>query len=638
MTDDIHETPSTTPNFQTELAARLAETVPEAIADGKVDVVKLQELLGSDTADASERFGLFWPGKKRALRAAQEPTTATLRPDFENSKDWDTTQNIFIEGDNLEVLKILQKHYHGKIKLIYIDPPYNTGNDFVYPDNFSEGLATYLESTRQWSEGKKVSTNPESEGRFHSNWLNMLYPRLKLARNLLTDDGVLAISIDDWELSNLLQLCREVFGDSNVINVIPVKSSETSGVKMSHVEKKLPKIKEYVVLCARNASSVHLNPLSIPKGSESASDLDAYLKYYSKIIVDPSAAVESWEIAPVKEYMTSLGMAVTDDAVRSFKLENAERMVYRTNNAGLEGLSFATETAPVTSATGLQYVWWQGKQMLFLSDYLSESLCDLWVDISTINLNKETHGIRGFRNGQKPVKLLDRIVSLVTSPNSGDVVLDFAGSGTTGQAVIERNSVDAGNRRYILIQLPEPVDRSNKEQREAAEFCDEAGLPQTISAITRERLHRAGNAAPTTVDGGFRAYALADTNFSKWRASSEVDADQLQAQLLELRDSAIDNASADALLAETLLKQGYSLTERIASADIAGLDVRVVGENLVIAYLDEHIKPTLDQLRAIVDEDPARIIVLEDAFQGDDELKTNLAQLAKSKGIELWTA
>ncbi len=160
MTDDIHETPSSTPNFQSELAAQLADLIPEAIADGKVDFTKLQDLLSTDAADPTERFGLFWPGKKRALRAAQEPTTATLRPDFENSKDWDTTKNVFIEGDNLEVLKILQKHYHNKVKLIYIDPPYNTGKDFVYPDNFKEGLDTYLEWTRQVNEeGKKVSTN-----------------------------------------------------------------------------------------------------------------------------------------------------------------------------------------------------------------------------------------------------------------------------------------------------------------------------------------------------------------------------------------------------------------------------------------------------------------------------------------------
>src|SRR5690606_37734202 len=251
MTDEIYETPSTTPNFRTELAAQLAELVPEAIADGKVDVEKLKELLDDDVADGVERFGLFWPGKKRAMRAAQEPTTATLKPDFENSKDWDTTQNVFIEGDNLEVLKILQKHYHAKIKLIYIDPPYNTGKDFVYPDNYKEGLDTYLEWTRQVNEeGKKVTTNAETEGRYHSNWLNMMYPRLKLARNLLTDDGAIFISIDDSEVENLKRMANEVFGESNFVGTMvwaAGRKNDSKYISASH---------EYIVCFARNLGAL----------------------------------------------------------------------------------------------------------------------------------------------------------------------------------------------------------------------------------------------------------------------------------------------------------------------------------------------------------------------------------------------
>ncbi|MDK7181504.1 DNA methyltransferase [Corynebacterium riegelii] len=190
------------PDFRTELAKQLAEIAPEAVADGKIDVETLKELLEGDASDTSERFGLFWPGKKRAMRAAQTPTSATLVPDFENSKDWDTTKNVFIEGDNLEVLKILQKHYHGKIKMIYIDPPYNTGKDFVYPDNYREGLDNYLEWSKQVNEeGQKLSTNTDTGGRLHTNWLNMMYPRLKLARNLLTEDGVIGVARKSWTRS-----------------------------------------------------------------------------------------------------------------------------------------------------------------------------------------------------------------------------------------------------------------------------------------------------------------------------------------------------------------------------------------------------------------------------------------------------
>ena len=263
MTDDTYETPSTTPNFQTELAAQLADLIPEAIADGKVDVVKLQELLGSDTADASERFGLFWPGKKRALRAAQEPTTATLRPDFENSKDWDATQNIFIEGDNLEVLKILQKHYHAKIKMIYIDPPYNTGKDFVYPDNFKEGLDTYLEWTRQVNEeGKKVSTNAETEGRYHSNWLNMMYPRLKLARNLLTSDGVIAVSIDENEVGHLRKLLDEVFGEGQFLGQLAIQNNPRGRAQ----DKYFATSHEYVIAYSR--TELEKGSIAISKSRE----------------------------------------------------------------------------------------------------------------------------------------------------------------------------------------------------------------------------------------------------------------------------------------------------------------------------------------------------------------------------------
>ena len=213
---DLNELPSTSPNFRTDLAKKLEKLVPEAIADGKVDVVKLKELLAEDAGEPNERFGLFWPGKKQALRAAQDPTTATLKPAKDESKDWDTTNNIFIEGDNLEVLKVLQKQYHNSIKMIYIDPPYNTGKDFVYPDNFKEGLQNYLEFSQQVDEGnKKISTNTETAGRYHSNWLNMMYPRLKLARNLLTDDGVIFVSIDNYEVDNLRKILDEIFGEDN---------------------------------------------------------------------------------------------------------------------------------------------------------------------------------------------------------------------------------------------------------------------------------------------------------------------------------------------------------------------------------------------------------------------------------------
>lgn len=218
MTEELNEVPRTTPDFTTEAASQLAELFPEAIADGKTNFDTLKTILDIDVENGRERFGLTWPGKREAIRAAQTATTATLMPDKENSVDWDTTQNVFIEGDNLEALKILQKHYYGQIKMIYIDPPYNTGNDFVYSDNYSDPIGSYLARTGQIDEGGNLSTNTESDGRFHSNWLNMMYPRLKLARNLLKNDGVIFISIDDNEQARLRALCDQVFGESNYVN------------------------------------------------------------------------------------------------------------------------------------------------------------------------------------------------------------------------------------------------------------------------------------------------------------------------------------------------------------------------------------------------------------------------------------
>jgi len=612
---DVYETPSGTPNFKTELAAQLSELVPEAITDGKVDVEKLKELLDDDAADSGERFGLFWPGKKRALRAAQEPTTATLKPDIEKSKDWDTTKNVFIEGDNLEVLKILQKHYHGKIKMIYIDPPYNTGKDFVYPDNFKEGLVTYLEWTRQVNEeGKKVSTNSESEGRYHSNWLNMIYPRLKLARNLLTQDGVIFISIDDNEINNLVKVCNEVFGEGNHVATFIWKSksggaNDSGEVAVDH---------EYIVCFSRSKidSVLGIDPDAVAttnynlvdeKGRYALRRLDQQNLQYSKSmdyeLVGPDGeayrlphrdparpnAIWRWSKAKVQSNMDQL----------VFKDGNVYTKFYQ--QPGGKPRSLLTDDRFGRTRTG--------------STEVRELLGDSYFD------------------NPKPTKLLKTLVAIGTRPDS--IVLDFfAGSGSTAHSVLLVNAKDGGNRRFIAVQLPEPTDDEDAQR---------AGF-STIADIARKRIEAAGDRIRSevtgqTVDTGFRAYSLADTNFAKWRVSSDVDTTALEQHLLDLRDSADDDATPDSLLTEVLLKQGYSLTEQIGDAEIDGLKLKAVGDGLVLAYLDEDTKPNLQQLRAVLaSENLAKFIILEDSFKGDDELKTNLVQEAKTRGVELWTA
>lgn len=643
MSDEIHETPPTTPNFQTELAAQLADLIPEAIADGKVDVEKLKELLDGDAADGSERFGLFWPGKKRALRAAQEPTTATLRPDIENSKDWDTTKNVFIEGDNLEVLKVLQKHYHAKIKMIYIDPPYNTGNDFVYPDNFREGLETYLDWTRQVNEeGKRLSSNAETEGRYHSNWLNMMYPRLKLARNLMTADGVIFISIDDNEIDNLSRLCKEVFGEDNFSTTFIRQKKK----KPSFLHSNVGSMTEYVVCVTRNRrftfpfsvdtttagkkyplnnAGNSLGKLTFPAGSVRFVMADG--------VVAPQDMSEGKIVTRLLDELT-IKDSFNKDA---FTLEGE----WRYSQSRVDEILAAGEEITISKIPFRPNHVKVGGEVKKMHNLLTP---DSYGAGTNEDGTEEVIKLLGgdYFDNPKPSSLLRVLVRAVTYDDPDAIVLDFfAGSGTTAHAVMALNAEDGGTRRSILVQLPEPVVSGTDAYA--------AGY-RTISAISRARIKIAASLLDAgradrlsgvndLQDTGFRAYVLTDTNFSKWRVSSDIDRNELEQHLFDLRESSSANeASADDLLSEILLKQGYSLTESIADLDVAGLDLRSVGDGIVLAYLDEHVKPTLEQLRAIVDEDPSRLIVLEDAFQGDDQLKTNLAQLCKSKGIELWTA
>ncbi|MDZ4655317.1 MAG: site-specific DNA-methyltransferase [Coriobacteriia bacterium] len=618
---NIYETPSTTPSFKTELAAQLSELIPEAIADGKVDIEKLKELLGDDLGDDRERFGLFWPGKKRALRAAQDPTTATLKPDFENSKDWDTTKNVFIEGDNLEVLKIMQRHYHGKIKLIYIDPPYNTGKDFVYPDNYKEGLETYLEWTRQVNEeGKKVSTNSETEGRYHTNWLNMMYPRLKLARNLLSEDGVIFISIDDNEVSNLMKLCDEVFGEGNFVTDFiwnHRKSSQNdTDISLSH---------NYTLVYAKNRTIFRLNPLGIDADKFSNPDNDPRGPWVSDPFdapnVRPNLTYPITNPNTEEQHLPPSGRHWRFSLERFASALSDERVVFGRNGKSRPQLKrFLSEAQE------------KGKNPFTIWDHVDTATN------ATKGLMKLFGGKKLF-DTPKPVGLIKEILTL--GSNADSIVLDFfSGSGTTGHAVMEINAEDGGNRHWIQVQLPEPTPEGSAAREDGYE---------TISALARKRLELAADEIlkktsgqlalrESPLDLGFRSFSLSDTSFTKWHVSSDVEPTELEQHILNLRDSAEDHATPDALLTEVLLKQGYSLTEQISDRKVEGLPLKAVGDGLVLAYLDERIKPTLEQLRAVLAEKPARFVILEDAFQGDDELKTNLAQECKSRGVELWTA
>lgn len=622
---DIHELSGTSPEFRTRLAKQLEELVPEAIADGKVDVAKLKELLDEDAGDTNERFGLFWPGKKRAMRAAQDPTTATLKPARELSKDWDATQNIFIEGDNLEVLKVLQKQYHNAIKMIYIDPPYNTGKDFVYPDNFKEGLQNYLEFSKQVDAGnKKISTNAETQGRYHSNWLNMMYPRLKLARNLLTDDGVVFISIDDAEQSNLKRVCDEIFGESNFIATVIHQRAKGGGMAKNFVNSH-----DYIHVYARNASLIDLKQRKIVQQKVVMKDGEEYL------INDDL-------------YRRNFGGKIDKSAPhRCFFYEE------------IEEAKGAAEKQFIDSeiAAGRYFLkeYRNGMHLVARYEKVSDSYSKVYGIIKVLSEEgkKETDELVGENifSYPKPTQLIKFLVEIATQGGSGKngLILDFfSGSGTTAHAVMQLNAEDGGSRKHIQVQLPEPTDEKSEAYK--------AGY-RKISDIARERINRAGEKIKTDyadklterdtpLDIGYRTYKLSDTNFTKWKSEATKDLGELQLRLDSMKSSSNDNASEEDLLVEVMLKLGLPLTSRTIEREVSGLAVHQVAasadpddsDTQPVFYLNEHIKPTLEQLRAIVTElTPSRFVILDDAFQGDSQLKTNLVQTCKSYDVELWT-
>ena len=621
---DIHELTGHSPEFRTQLAKQLEDLVPEAIADGKVDVAKLKELLAEDAGDTNERFGLFWPGKKRAMRAAQEPTTATLKPAKDLSKDWDTTQNIFIEGDNLEVLKVLQKQYHNAVKMIYIDPPYNTGKDFVYPDNFKEGLQNYLEFSKQVDEGgKKISTNAETAGRYHSNWLNMMYPRLKLARNLLTDDGVILVSINDHEIDNLRKVMSEIFGESNMVAQF-VWNTKKAAQGMTTANMVVDN-HEYVVAYARNAEKFKF--LGLQRTGEGFSNPD-------------NDSRGPWK----RQQMQRLGQGlpirrvIDPDTGNVFEFETpyAQDKINRWVEEGRIIFPNSTDKFPVRKEFLNEY---ESNQQLVtsLGLYATKS--------TTQKLYSLFDGVKIFTN-PKPDSLLKFLIEVSMSDG---VVLDFfSGSGTIAESVMQLNAEDGGNRKHIQVQLPEPTDEKSEAYK--------AGY-RKISDIARERINRAGEKIKTDyadklaerdtpLDIGYRTYKLSDTNFTKWKSEATNDLGELQMRLDAMRSSSDDNASEEDLLIEVMLKLGLPLTSRTIEREVSGLTVHQVvasddlddSDTQPVFYLNEHIKPTLEQLRAIVTElTPSRFVILDDAFQGDSQLKTNLVQTCKSYDVELWT-
>jgi adenine-specific DNA-methyltransferase len=558
---------------------------PATLIDGKVDFDVLRQLLGDAVEDGAERYGLSWKGKARARAFALTPSLGTLRPVKADSKDWDATRNIVIEGDNLEALKLLRKSYANNVKLIYIDPPYNTGGDFVYPDNYSDSLYNYEMLTGQRDgDGTRMTTNQDSSGRYHTDWLTMMYPRLLLARDLLRTDGVLAIQFDDNEIGNVVTLLESIFGKDSIMNLITVKMSHLSGMKMSHVDRKFPKIKEYIGIWVKSPG-VRISPVYV------SCSWDEAFPRYSRWIVDPALPPESWTSISVGEALTKAGIAAED--TERFLVDNAHHVFRTAVNDALSGTPRDGRFRKVITGTGLERVAFQGEEVIFAEKKIrvvdgvrqpTQAIGDIWSDIGINNLHNE--GGVSFPNGKKPIKLIQRLVQAFTAKD--DLVVDFfAGSGTTGHAVMTQNAADGGKRRYILVQLPEPLNPAKSEQKLAAAFCDELGYPRTIAELTKERLRRAGvkvtDEHPAAgIDTGFRVYKLATSNLKPWQPGEDLAVD-----LLDATQNVLPGRSEDDLLVELLLKTGIDLALPSQTRTIAGCAVHSLGGGTLIVCLPD---------------------------------------------------
>jgi adenine-specific DNA-methyltransferase len=604
-----------------ENIAALRQIFPEAFTEGKVDFAVLRQLLGDAVDDGEEKYGLNWFGKKQARQIALTPSLGTLRPCPEESVDWDTTQNLFIEGDNLEVLKLLQKSYAGKVKMIYIDPPYNTGNEFIYPDKFQDNLDTYLRYTGQKDhEGLTFSSNTETSGRFHTNWLNMMYPRLKLARNLLRDNGAIFISIDDSEQSNLRKLCDEIYGADNfVANIVWQKkysvSNDDPGIAAMHdhilVYKKSDAFNRGLFPRGDKQLSRYQNPDNDPRG------LWASGEYVSSKTKEERPTL--WY--PIKHPISDEDVWPDPKAVWRYskethqKIESENRLYW-----------------------GENYSYKLPRLKRYLSEMQDGIVPSTWWTFSEAGHNdegqKETARLIGKKvfSTPKPTRLIKQILTLGTQKQG--VVLDFfGGSCATANAVMDINHEKGGDLQFIMVQLPERCDEKSQALKDGY---------LTIADIGKERIRRAAakiKEENPDYDGdlGFKVFKLDSSNIRAWNP----DRRDLAQTLLDHQEHLVLGRSEQDVLYELLLKRGVELTAPIAEKTIAGKTVYSIGYGVLFACLNTTInREDVEALahgiiawrQELAPASDTQIIFRDSAF-ADDIAKTNMAAILEQNGI-----
>lgn len=597
----------------------LAQTLPECLTEGQIDFEQLKRALGDWVTAGQERFGLSWPGKAQCMKIIQQPSVATLKPKRTDSVEFDATGNVFIEGDNLEVLKLLQKAYFGKIKLIYIDPPYNTGQEFIYPDKYAETLETYLAYTGQAdAEGRRFSTNTDTVGRYHSNWLNMMYPRLYLARNLLRDDGAIFISIDDHELSRLRELCDQIFGEENFKADIAWQKRYT---RSNNTVDFTTVVEHLLVYSKSEAFEVNL----LPRTEEA----DAR---YSNPDNDPRGV---WKGA---SYLNPASPQDRPNLCYPLRNPNTGGVVHPTTNAWRR----SEEAFHELSADNRLYWGPDGRAAvpsikMFLSEARGLTPINFWAHDYAGHTDEGTRDLETLIPGKvfnnpKPVQLVRRVIDHACN-GPGDIVLDFfAGSCVTAQAVIEQNIEDGGSRRFIVVQLPELSDETSNAAKAGFRTIAEIGKERIRRIIKKWQEQPAGMfdlERRKSIDLGFKVMSLDRSNFRVWDGNAGGDADGLGEQIEMHIDHLSAASTAEDVLYELLLKAGFSLTTKVEVIKLAGKEVFSVEDGVMLICLEKEITPEL--IDALAEANPLQVICLDEGFKGNDQLKANAVQTFRAR-------
>lgn len=649
ITSDMTELQSM--NITEDNIVKLKSLFPEAFNEGSIDFDVLKQLLGENVDEKEERYGLNWHGKRQARQLALTPSRGTLRPCKDESVDWDNTKNLMIEGDNLEVLKLLQKSYAGKIKLIYIDPPYNTGKDFVYSDSFQDNMKNYLEMTGQTEDGVRITTNAETSGRYHTDWLNMIYPRLKLAKNLLSENGIIFVSIDDIEASKLKIIMDEIFGEENFLAQFVWRTDGNFDNQA-----KIKNCHEYILLYAKKEINFPHPPIvdpNIPKGSK------LFKPEIRNTIVKNGPKNPSSKITLPVGFPCDITSGRVNCAKNTWPIYHSDAEI-----------SDNKLTKPLVIESG-----WSSKELLL--DFIKNN-CNPIIDskgqetsfvlsqTGTIEVVKkrsdsQSHVVsvlNGFGGTQKataqldeigacfagypkPLDLISYIIQMIAKGD--DIILDFfAGSGPTGHAVMLQNAKDRCHRKYILVQIPEALSAEKETQKTAVEYCRKNNLKHNVAELTKERLRRAGKKVVEdnpdwNGDVGFRVFKLDTSNIRPWEATADTLSQQIDAYVSPI----LEGRSEEDLLTELMLKRGIDLSVNIEPRQFDGLTVSCIdagklftcfANQIPASSVEQLTKGIIDWHKSLKAGKDTVCYFLDDAFE-NNVAKTNLCAILEQHGL-----